>query len=97
MGVGRVNAAAMVATSRTVKRAKLAAGTFAAPPTTPKSLVSAWSLAIEPGMLTAVVHTKRGQVSERAISSAIVEMALATKSVSSNHDHTHNECHKPNG
>lgn len=80
MGVGRVKAAAIVATSRTVKRAKLAADTFVAPPTTPNSLVSAWSLAIEPGMLIAVVPRNLGRVSERAISSAMVEMAFAARS-----------------
>lgn len=41
MGVGRVNAAAMVATSLTVNSAKLAAGTLAALPTTPKIFVKA--------------------------------------------------------
>lgn len=83
MGVGSVNAAAMVATSRTVKSAKLAAGTLAAPPTTPNSFVSAWSFAMDPGMLMAVVHTKRAQVSERAISSASVEIEFAARSVAS--------------
>lgn len=81
MGVGSVKAAAIVATSRTVKRAKLAIGTLAAPPTTPKILVSAWSFAMEPGMLIAVVPRNLGSVSERAISSAMVEMALAARSV----------------
>lgn len=80
MGVGRVNAAAIVARSRTVKSAKLAIGTLASPPTAPKSLVRAWSFTMDPGMLIAVVPKNLGQVSERLISSAMVEIAFAARS-----------------
>lgn len=80
MGVGREKAAAMVARSLTVKSAKLAMGTLAAPPTAPKSLVRAWSLTMDPGMLIAVVPKNLGQVSERLISSAMVEIVFAARS-----------------
>ena len=80
IGIGRVKAAAIVATSRMVKSAKLAAGTLAAPFTTPKSFVSAWSFAIDPGMLTAVVPTNLGSVSERHDSLAIVVIQFAARS-----------------
>lgn len=70
----------MVAKSRTVNSAKLAIGTLAALPTAPKILVSAWSLMMEPGILTAVVPKNLGHVSDFFISDAIVEMALAARS-----------------